>query len=523
MSRVSVRDFSFRYRRDQRPILADINLDFSSDERILILGPSGGGKSTLLLALMRLYTAFDIYFAQGEILFDGRPAEELSRRELLELFGVVFQSPAHQFCLKYPEDEAAFGLENLQIEPAEMPGLIDRAFGRFGFVKRDHSIRMLSGGEQQTLAAASTTVLESRMLVMDEPTAHLDPFGRKQFRRSLQSWLSGDKGFLLVEHHIDLWLDLVERILVMDDRGRILFDEKGTTVLSRERNLLSRMGVWLPEQRTFPSGSPVAAQLKRAAPPAAVSPGLDCPTESGIAATPALEFRDAVIGYEKKKVVKKLNFQVEKGELVALVGRNGCGKSTVLQSLSGLSDLQGGSIHLDGESYRKPKKRSPSTGRLPTSFRIRSISLSIPQCRMRSGIPLFRKPFRLNGRRNSSTGTGFLRNAGRIPLPFPGGRKGDSPWFLSWREITPSTFWMNPHSVRMRGLQNSWSARSVSFPDRERRLSLSAMTFLSLRICSAGLLFCMRGGLFLTVLPRSFQTALMIFWISGELPCDESV
>ena len=96
----------------------------------------------------------------------------LDRREILEYFGIVFQSPSQQFCLQYPEEEAAFGLENLRVEPREMQVFIDVSFSRFGFKKKEQSIQTLSGGEQQILAAASTTLLDSRMLLMDEPTAH---------------------------------------------------------------------------------------------------------------------------------------------------------------------------------------------------------------------------------------------------------------------------------------------------------------------------------------------------------------
>lgn len=342
MFKVSIRDFSFRYRKDQRPIISNINLDFSSDERILILGPSGGGKSTLLLALLRLYTAYDIYFADGDVYFNGKPAEEMTRNEIIKIFGVVFQTPSHQFCLQYPEEEAAFGLENLQVEPSKMQGLIDKSFERFGFSKREQSIQTLSGGEQQVLAAASTTLLESRMLVMDEPTAHLDPTGRKEFRKALRSWLSPEKGFLLVEHHVKLWLDLVERVIVLDKKGRIIFDEQGIDVLTRERNLLTKMGVWLPEQEGRSCGSGGFVNIQN-----------ECQAEK----KPALEFKNSFIGYQRKQIIKNLDLKIERGEFTALVGRNGCGKSTILQSLIGLSDLQTGSISIDGKLYRTPGKK----------------------------------------------------------------------------------------------------------------------------------------------------------------------
>ena len=342
MARVSVRDFSFRYRKEQPLILRDLNLDFSTEERILILGPSGGGKSTLLLTLLRLYTAFDVYYDRGGIYYDDRPGEELSRKDMLKFFGVVFQSPSHQFCLQYPEDEAAFGLENLQIDPSKMQDIIDRSFLRFGFRKKNLPIQTLSGGEQQILAAASTTLLESRMLVMDEPTAHLDPPGRKRFRSSLESWLTGERGFLLVEHHIDLWLDLIQRVVVLDEKGRILFDEKGTEVLTREKSLLSQMGVWLPRERNFVNGMTLN--------------GLSPFREVAPVSVPALEFRNAGIGYGDNSIIHELDFLVGKGEMVALIGKNGCGKSTLLQSLIGLSQLHRGDILLDGDSYRIPKK-----------------------------------------------------------------------------------------------------------------------------------------------------------------------
>jgi energy-coupling factor transport system ATP-binding protein len=124
----------------------------------------------------------------------------------------------------------------------------------------------------------------------------------------------------------------------MDEKGQILFDEKGVDVLCRERSLLSKMGVWLPKQRIYSTGVPVLSSFR---------------INTEIYGPPAIEFRDAYIGYDKKTVVRKLNLQVKKGEFVALVGRNGCGKSTVLQSLIGLSDLQSGSILIEGKKRKK--------------------------------------------------------------------------------------------------------------------------------------------------------------------------
>ncbi len=339
MARVTLQDFSFRYKKQQRPILSHINLSFSTDERILVLGPSGGGKSTLLLAILRLYSAYDTYYADGSITYDERDGKELSRREFLELFGVVFQSPSHQFCLPYPEEEAAFGLENLQIKAEEMKAIINRSFNHFGFCKRNTTIAHLSGGEQQVLAAASTTLLDSSMLVMDEPTAHLDPPGRRRFASAVASWLEKGRGFLLVEHHVDLWLDLVDRVIVLSREGEIVFDEKGTEILSREKEVLSDMGIWLPEERS--EHQPKVIPMKQEAE----------------TALPALEFRDASIGYGSTVIVEKVNLTFFKGEMTAIVGSNGCGKSTLLQSLIGLSEVQKGTVNLMGYQLKRKKHR----------------------------------------------------------------------------------------------------------------------------------------------------------------------
>ena len=437
MSRVSIRDFSFRYRKEQRPILSDINLTFSTDERILILGPSGGGKSTLLLALLRLYTAFDIYYSEGCIEYDGVPGDELSRRRFLELFGIVFQSPSHQFCMQYPEEEAAFGLENMRIKPSAMPGFIDSSFQRFNFTKRDHPVQNLSGGEQQVLAAASTTLLNSKMLVMDEPTAHLDPPGRRSFRSSLESWLSSETGFLLVEHHIDLWLDLIQRVIVLDETGRILFDEPGLGVLTREKELLSRMGVWLPRQ----SGRAVWAGARDRA--RASSDRVDLTS-----APSALEFCGADLGYGGKSILPELNLDIRKGELVALVGKNGCGKTTLLQSLVGLSDIYKGSIHLNGKSYRSLKEKLKLQDAPAYLFRTPSISFSIRRSGTRFVRHLdLRAPKRKN--RLCLRSSGCMIRRIKTPSPFREERSGGFPLSLYWEETIRFICWMNLLSARM--------------------------------------------------------------------------
>ncbi len=346
MSRISFRNFSFRYQEDQDPVLSDIHLEFSTDERILVLSPSGGGKSTFLLSLLYLFSAFDVSYTEGEITYDGKHGAELSRKEFLELFAVVFQSPAHQFTLLHPEEEAAFGLENLQVSPSSMQDLIDSSFRTFGFTKKETPIQHLSGGEQQVLAAASTALLGSRMMVMDEPTAHLDPPGRRRFRNSVESWLTPERGFILVEHHIDLWLDLVERIIVLNHGGEIIFDEKGTALLEREASLLSQMGIWLPKKPGIPD-----ALRERKIPVPPSSP-------------PMLTVKGLCAGYGTKRIIHHLDLSIPKGAFVALVGRNGCGKSTLLQSIIGLSDVQEGTIHLERELLRGRRKK-PSAKHRP--------------------------------------------------------------------------------------------------------------------------------------------------------------
>ncbi len=339
MAKVSLKDFSFRYRKQQEPVLSHIDLEFSTDERILILGPSGGGKSTLLLAILRLYSAYDTYYAEGSITYDGREGNEMSRKEFLELFGVVFQSPSHQFCLPYPDEEAAFGLENLQMDPREMKPLINQAFNHFRFFKRETPIAHLSGGEQQILAAASTTLLDSSMLVMDEPTAHLDPPGRRRFSSAVASWLEKGRGFLIVEHHVDLWLDLVGRVVVLSKEGEIVFDEGGTDILVRERKVLSEMGIWLPEVKSEHRTTSIPLRRKAET------------------ALPALQFLDASIGYGQTSILEKLNLTIFEGEMTAIAGTNGCGKSTLLQSLIGLSEIQRGSVKLKGIPLTQKKKK----------------------------------------------------------------------------------------------------------------------------------------------------------------------
>src|SRR5690349_12441805 len=246
MGEVVLRGFGWRHAGRKAWAVRGVDLRVAHGERVLLLGPSGAGKSTLLAALAGLLPE-DSGEAEGTVEIDG-----LDPRKARERVGIVFQDPETQLVMSRSGDDVAFGLENRGVPAAEIWPRVDEALHRVGFgYGRDRPTAALSGGEQQRLALAGTLALRPGLLLLDEPTANLDPAGAALIRAAVARALGDDTTLIIVEHRVAEALPLVDRVIVLEPGGGVRADGPPDEVFAAHGDRLAEEGVWVP-------GHPVA-------------------------------------------------------------------------------------------------------------------------------------------------------------------------------------------------------------------------------------------------------------------------
>ena len=229
--------------------LRDVNLTVEPGERVLLLGPSGAGKSTLLLALAGVLGGADEGTEAGRLLVDGQ-----HRSRLAGQVGLVRQDPASQVVLARVGDDVAFGCENLAVPPLQIWPRVRRALGAVELdVALDHLSGELSGGQQQRLVLAGALAMHNgdgqrpRLLLLDEPTANLDPAGVEAVRRAVGNVVASRQvALIVVEHRVDVWLPLIDRVIVLSADGGVSADGQPDEVFAAKGEELARQGVWVP-------------------------------------------------------------------------------------------------------------------------------------------------------------------------------------------------------------------------------------------------------------------------------------
>ncbi|MEN3310357.1 MAG: energy-coupling factor transport system ATP-binding protein [Micromonosporaceae bacterium] len=333
--------FGWRYAGRRQWAVRGVDLRVGHGERVLLLGASGAGKSTLLAAAAGLLAA-DSGEQEGSVTLDGAlvrrpgPAPQASPAA-----GILFQDPQTQLVMARAGDDVAFGPENMGVPAAEIWSRVDESLAAVGFrYGRERSTAALSGGEQQRLALAGALALRPSMLLLDEPTANLDPAGGALVRQALVRALSArNTSLLLVEHRVAEALPLVDRVVVLAPGAGVLADGAPAEVFARYGDQLAADGVWVPGHPVAPrhAAGPAGPVLLRGERVGFGHPG---------ARTPALSDVDV---------------SVSAGEALAVLGPNGTGKSTLALLLGGLLRPTSGRVaatpELAGRDAGKPPYR----------------------------------------------------------------------------------------------------------------------------------------------------------------------
>lgn len=309
-SAVEARGWGWRHASRLAWALRDVTFRIEPGERVLILGASGAGKSTLMHGLAGVLGGDEEGESAGELLVDGAPASATRGRS-----GLLLQDPDSQVILARVGDDVAFGCENLAVPRDQIWPRVNAALEAVGLdVPLDRPTAALSGGQKQRLALAGILAMRPGLVLLDEPTANLDPDGVVEVRDAVERMLSSNPATLVVvEHRIDVWLPLIDRVIVLGEGG-VVADGSPERVLGIEGARLAAEGVWVPG---FPPTAPPAPRVE--------------PGEVLLSAV------DVAVGRVAGQVAARgIDLDVRAGQALAITGPNGAGKSTLGLTMAGL-------------------------------------------------------------------------------------------------------------------------------------------------------------------------------------------
>ncbi|WP_192576713.1 ABC transporter ATP-binding protein [Microbacterium algeriense] len=317
-ARVQAAGWGWRYAGRKRPAVADVSFTIEPGERVLLLGASGAGKSTLLAGLAGVLGDDDEGERKGTLRIDGAAPE--SRHGQV---GLVLQDPDAGIVLSKVGDDVAFGCENLGVPATEIPGRVAEALDAVGLdVPLQRPTKALSGGQKQRLVLAGVLAMRPGLLLLDEPTANLDPDGVREVRASVErAVVSTGATLIVVEHRTPVWADLMTRVIVLAADGGLLADGPPDRVFAAHADALAAAGVWVPDR------------------------GIDLPVLEPVAALDALTASGLSIAREADVVVQAgLDLRVPRANATVITGPNGAGKSTLALTLAGLIPEHAGEV-----------------------------------------------------------------------------------------------------------------------------------------------------------------------------------
>ena len=355
MELYAFQNVSFFYPEQRIPALRDLSFSVSRGEFLILCGPSGCGKSTLLRHLKTCLTPHGV--SSGEIRFRGLPLAESPEREQAQKIGFVLQSPENQVVTDKVWHELAFGLESLGMDTPTIRRRVAEIAAFFGIEQWFYkNVAELSGGQKQLLSLASVMAMQPDVLVLDEPTAQLDPIAATEFL-ALLGRINREMGttVILSEHRLEEAFPFATRVIAMED-GAILCDGApeavGLQLKARGSEMFlampAAMRVWAAVDTALPCPVTVRDGVQFLCDRAEEKPLLPL-SEETIPAYPggaALCCQDLWFRYEKDApdVVKGFSLRLQTGEFYALLGGNGAGKTTVLKVLAGLRSAYRGEV-----------------------------------------------------------------------------------------------------------------------------------------------------------------------------------
>ncbi len=367
MELFKIENLSFAYPEADANTLKNINLTINKGEFVTICGKSGCGKTTLLRLLKSSLAPYGA--VNGNIFLEGLPLAEYDSEAQAKKIGFVMQNPENQLVTDKVWHELAFGLESLGIKTSEIRVKVSEMASFFGienwFYKK---VTQLSGGQKQLLNLASVMVMQPSVLILDEPTSQLDPISAQEFLKTLEK-INKELGVAVVlsEHRLEDAFPLSDRVIIMEN-GEIIADGTpsyaGYTLKNTNNDMFNALPTPMKAYLSVENGEncPVTVRdgkrwleafAEKNPPDETLIPDFEPYTEKET----VIEAKDLWFRYEKNStdIVKGLNMRVSRGELFAILGGNGTGKTTALSLISGINNPYRGQIYIKGEKISKVK------------------------------------------------------------------------------------------------------------------------------------------------------------------------
>lgn len=361
---------SVRFSDAERPSLRDVTLEVPEGELVLVVGPTGSGKSTLLRTINGLVPHFSGGTLSGSVVVDGLDTSSHRPRDLATVVGVVEQNPASTFVTDVVEDEIAYGMETMGLDPTTIRRRVEETLDLFGLTPlRGRPLASLSGGQVQRVAIAAVFAAGPRILVLDEPTSALDPVAAEEVVASLHR-IVHDLGVtvVLAEHRLERVLHHADRVVLLADGSASGLldpsDAMATSLIHPPVVGLSRLAEWTPTPLSIRDARRVADDLRRRL--EHVSPRAG----RAVGPLPALHLSGISVRRGRRLVLDRVDLTVARGSVTALMGRNGAGKSTLLGAAAGQLPILDGAVRL-GAASADPH-------RLPARERVKVVGL-VPQ------------------------------------------------------------------------------------------------------------------------------------------------
>lgn len=344
----------------------DINLTIRRGAFTLLVGPSGSGKSTLCMALTGIVPQILGGKLTGAINVNGRDASKTPVQELAQSAGMLFQDPEWMFATLKVEDEIAFGPENLRRDPKQIIESVEKTLNFVGLqALRKNLVWALSGGQTQKLGLASVVAMDTPLIILDEPTANLDPAATHAVHRLILKLRDEGKAVLLVTKDLDEFMAEADDMILLAE-GRVLAQGAPRDIVAQHGDKMLELGVWLPEPteiglRLKADGKfdkPVPLTVDEAAAVFAETKfRASSPDQKLVAEPETLIHADNVeFTYSNNfKALRGVSFDIKQGEIVAIVGQNGAGKSTLSKLLVGLQKPTAGEMTMFGRSAKRWK------------------------------------------------------------------------------------------------------------------------------------------------------------------------
>jgi energy-coupling factor transport system ATP-binding protein len=334
------------------PVLQDVSLHVTEGELCLVIGRTGVGKTTLLRCVNGLVPHFTGGRLAGQVTVAGRDTRDHPPRELADVVGVVGQDPVTTFVTDRVEDELAYTLESLGVDPPVMRRRVEETLDLLGLADvRHRALLSLSAGQQQRVAIGAALTAHPRVLVLDEPTSALDPPAAEEVLAALTR-LVHDLGLtvLIAEHRLERVVQYADHVVHLPGGGAPLVSGAPAAVLETSPVAppvvrLARLAGWSPPPLSVRDARRLAAPLRSrlAGLPARTTP------ERRYGEVMA-SVRGLVLTRGSTCALRGIDLSVRAGEVVALMGRNGAGKSTLLETLAGLLRPTAGRVEVGGEA-----------------------------------------------------------------------------------------------------------------------------------------------------------------------------